>query len=84
MTSLTLRKPIFWLSWRKAAQQKAEWEEIMKTRADELAALAETIMAINENDALELYQVPQASCSESAKRDFRMDFLGTPQKEDQI
>ena len=56
----------------------------MKTRADELAALAETIKVINENDALELYQVPQTSCSESVKRDFRMDFFGTPPKEDQI
>jgi septal ring factor EnvC (AmiA/AmiB activator) len=42
-----------------------EWEEICKTRADELVALAETIKILNDDDALELFKktLPSASAS---------------------
>ena len=36
----------------------AEWEEIVKTHAEELAALAETIKVLNDDDALELFKRP--------------------------
>merc|ERR1719277_2429033 len=36
--------------------KKAEWEERSKTRAEELAALAETIRLLNDDDALELFK----------------------------
>lgn len=36
--------------------KKAEWEVRSKTRADELAALAETIRLLNDDDALELFK----------------------------
>merc|ERR1719210_1522626 len=32
--------------------KNSEWEEIVKTRADELVALAETIKILNDDDAL--------------------------------
>merc|ERR550532_1715965 len=38
------------------ATKKAEWEERSKTRADELAALAETIRLLNDDDSLELFK----------------------------
>jgi len=43
----------------------AEWEEIKKTRAEELLALAETIKVLNDDDALELFKktLPSASAS---------------------
>lgn len=37
------------------ATKKAEWEEIVKTRSEELTALSETIKVLNDDDALELY-----------------------------
>jgi len=42
-----------------------EWEEIKKTRADELLALAETIKVLNDDDALELFKktLPGSSSS---------------------
>merc|ERR1719456_485795 len=42
-----------------------EWEEIKKTRAEELLALAETIKVLNDDDSLELFKktVPSASSS---------------------
>jgi len=43
----------------------AEWEEIKKTRSDELVALSETIKVLNDDDALELFKktLPGASSS---------------------
>jgi predicted nucleic acid-binding Zn-ribbon protein len=43
----------------------AEWEEIKKTRAEELLALAETIKILNDDDALDLFKkaLPSASSS---------------------
>eukprot|EP00420_Gonyaulax_spinifera_P037036 CAMPEP_0197884024 /NCGR_PEP_ID=MMETSP1439-20131203/10622_1 /TAXON_ID=66791 /ORGANISM="Gonyaulax spinifera, Strain CCMP409" /LENGTH=728 /DNA_ID=CAMNT_0043503755 /DNA_START=64 /DNA_END=2250 /DNA_ORIENTATION=- len=38
------------------ATKTSEWEEIVKTRADELAAVAETIKILNDDDALELFK----------------------------
>merc|ERR1719223_1179359 len=40
-----------------------EWEEIKKTRAEELLALSETIKVLNDDDALELFKqtLPSAS-----------------------
>merc|ERR550532_3095315 len=38
------------------ASKKAEWEARSKTRTDELAALAETIRLLNDDDALELFK----------------------------
>jgi len=36
--------------------KKKEWEVILKTRAEELAALADTIKVLNDDDALELFK----------------------------
>merc|ERR1712072_619678 len=36
--------------------KQAEWDEIVKTRADEQVALAETIKILNSDDALELFK----------------------------
>jgi chromosome segregation ATPase len=43
----------------------AEYEEIKKTRAEELVALSETIKVLNDDDALELFKktLPSASAS---------------------
>mmetsp|Transcript_54139 Transcript_54139/g.121685 ORF Transcript_54139/g.121685 Transcript_54139/m.121685 type:complete len:729 (+) Transcript_54139:77-2263(+) len=38
------------------ATKTSEWEEVVKTRADELTALAETIKVLNDDDALELFK----------------------------
>merc|ERR1712008_7527 len=44
-------------------KKKAEWEVIVKTRGEELAALADTIKVLNDDDALELFKktLPSAS-----------------------
>merc|ERR1719493_648862 len=44
-------------------KKKKEWEVIVKTRAEELAALADTIKILNDDDALELFKktLPSAS-----------------------
>ena len=34
----------------------AEWEEIKKTRSEELLALADTIKILNDDDALDLFK----------------------------
>jgi hypothetical protein len=36
--------------------KEAEWQETVKTRADELVALSETIKILNDDDALELFK----------------------------
>merc|ERR1719253_2194275 len=43
----------------------AEWEEIKKTRSEELLALADTIKILNDDDALDLFKktLPSASSS---------------------
>merc|ERR550532_3221430 len=41
---------------KACAAKKAEWEERVKTRADELAALADAIRMLNDDDALELFK----------------------------
>jgi len=43
--------------------KKKEWEVVVKTRAEELAALADTIKVLNDDDALELFKktLPSAS-----------------------
>ena len=42
-----------------------EWEEIKKTRAEELVALADTIEVLNDNNSLELFKttLPSAEAS---------------------
>mmetsp|Transcript_118869 Transcript_118869/g.233479 ORF Transcript_118869/g.233479 Transcript_118869/m.233479 type:complete len:717 (+) Transcript_118869:46-2196(+) len=47
------------------ATKTQEWEEIKKTRAEELLALAETIKVLNDDDALEIFKktLPSASAS---------------------
>jgi len=50
----------------KMCEEKAkQWEEIQKTRAEELLALAETIKVLNDDDALDLFKktLPSASAS---------------------
>merc|ERR1712013_940094 len=44
-------------------KKKKEWEVVVKTRAEELAALADTIKVLNDDDALELFKktLPSAS-----------------------
>ena len=36
--------------------ETAEWEETVKTRADELTALAESVKVLNDDDALKLFK----------------------------
>merc|ERR1719238_1216360 len=50
---------------KNCAKKSAEWEEIVKTRNEELLALAETIKVLNDDDALELFKktLPGASAS---------------------
>lgn len=45
--------------------KKTEWAVVVKTRAEELVALAETIKILNDDDALELFKktLPSASAS---------------------
>jgi len=45
--------------------KEAEWEEVKKTRAEELTALAETVKVLNDDDALDLFSstLPGASAS---------------------
>jgi len=38
------------------AKKAAEWDEICKTRSEELLALADTIKVLNDDDALELFK----------------------------
>merc|ERR1719401_1959983 len=47
----------FLVEMEKSCKTKtAEWEERVKTRGDELVALAETIKILNDDDALELFK----------------------------
>merc|ERR1719352_1062043 len=48
---------------KNCATKTAEWEEIQKTRSEELLALADTIKVLNDDDALELFKkaLPAAS-----------------------
>merc|ERR1719316_120092 len=50
---------------KNCATKTAEWEVIVKTRNEELVALAETIKVLNDDDALELFKktLPSASAS---------------------
>merc|ERR1719331_2657780 len=50
---------------KNCAKKAAEWDEIDKTRNEELAALADTIKVLNDDDALELFKktLPGASAS---------------------
>merc|ERR1719203_560444 len=45
--------------------KEAEWAEVVKTRAEELVALAETIKVLNDDNALELFKktLPSAAAS---------------------
>merc|ERR1719181_2477614 len=48
---------------KNCAKKSAEWDDIVKTRNEELLALAETIKVLNDDDALELFKktLPGAS-----------------------
>jgi chromosome segregation ATPase len=50
---------------KTCATKTAEWEEAMKLRTEELAAIAETIKVLNDDDALELFKktLPSAGAS---------------------
>jgi septal ring factor EnvC (AmiA/AmiB activator) len=50
---------------KNCATKQAEWDVIVKTRNEELVALAETIKVLNDDDALELFKktLPSASAS---------------------
>merc|ERR1712083_871194 len=41
---------------KNCATKTAEWEVIVKTRTEELVALADTIKVLNDDDALELFK----------------------------
>merc|ERR1712060_63636 len=41
---------------KDCATKTAEWEVIVKTRQEELVALADTIKVLNDDDALELFK----------------------------
>merc|ERR1719197_849015 len=48
---------------KNCAKKSAEWDEIVKTRNEELLALADTIKILNDDDSLELFKkaLPGAS-----------------------
>merc|ERR1712118_334173 len=50
---------------KNCAKKTAEWDTIVKTRNEELLALADTIKVLNDDDALELFKktLPGASAS---------------------
>jgi len=50
---------------KNCATKTAEWDEIQKTRAQELLALADTIKVLNDDDALDLFKktLPSAASS---------------------
>jgi hypothetical protein len=50
---------------KNCATKTAEWDEIVKTRAEELLALADTIKVLNDDDALDLFKktLPSPSAS---------------------
>merc|ERR1719181_1942926 len=50
---------------KNCAKKTAEWETIVKTRNEELLALADTIKILNDDDSLELFKktLPGASAS---------------------
>merc|ERR1719163_2019661 len=48
---------------KTCATKTAEWEEIVKTRNEELLALADTIKVLNDDDALELFKKTLPSSS---------------------
>merc|ERR1740127_95832 len=50
---------------KNCATKADEWEVIVKTRSEELLALADTIKVLNDDDALELFKkaLPGASAS---------------------
>merc|ERR1719163_528198 len=50
---------------KNCATKSAEWETIVKTRNEELLALADTIKVLNDDDSLELFKktLPGASAS---------------------
>merc|ERR1719235_2310877 len=41
---------------KNCAKKSAEWDEIVKTRNQELLALADTIKVLNDEDSLELFK----------------------------
>merc|ERR1712060_845134 len=41
---------------KNCKEKKAEWDDIVKTRGDELVAISETIQLLNSDDALELFK----------------------------
>mmetsp|Transcript_110970 Transcript_110970/g.192126 ORF Transcript_110970/g.192126 Transcript_110970/m.192126 type:complete len:692 (+) Transcript_110970:79-2154(+) len=57
------------------ATKAAEWAEIQKTRSTELAAVAETIKILNDDDALEVFKktLPSASASSFVQVKVRTD-----------
>eukprot|EP00811_Abedinium_folium_P023726 NODE_3336_length_2051_cov_3.957900.p1 GENE.NODE_3336_length_2051_cov_3.957900~~NODE_3336_length_2051_cov_3.957900.p1 ORF type:complete len:664 (-),score=177.56 NODE_3336_length_2051_cov_3.957900:60-1832(-) len=50
---------------KNCVEHQAEWDERVKTRNEELAALSETVKVLNDDDALELFKkaLPSASSS---------------------
>merc|ERR1719217_878797 len=50
---------------KNCEKKSAEWEEIVKTRNEELLALADTIKVLNDDDSLELFKktLPSAAAS---------------------
>jgi len=50
---------------KNCAKKSGEWDAIVKTRNDEMVALAETIKILNDDDALEIFKksLPGASAS---------------------
>merc|ERR1719331_1115764 len=48
---------------KNCAKKAAEWDEIVKTRNEELVALADTIKILQDDDALELFKKPLPSAA---------------------
>merc|ERR1719401_2438969 len=62
----------FLVEMEKSCKTKtAEWEERVKTRGEELVALAETIKILNDDDALELFKktLPSVGASSLVQMD---------------
>merc|ERR1719217_2069377 len=50
---------------KTCATKQAEWDEIVKTRNEELLALSDTIKVLNDDDALELFKKTLSGASAS-------------------
>ena len=66
------------------ATKDQEWNEISKTRSDELTALAETIKILNDDDALELFRKALPSLAGTSLRQVSVNEASPRQEASQL